>query len=1073
MKIDEERLVKSIGVLVNGRLEEEGSSWKHNNIDHLDKERRAFQNERFLAAWVLLSRCSQTTLQETWKDYRESLFDFAKRLLSEEGITDESEQRLLICYVRLLSQVVSRLVFSVEARDLLHMILDTWAFVSSNWKLDDMSHRRMNIDVADALFVMIPEEKDVTRISKALNTLWSVFSQRGIEKWSMKPPGKGEGNDQQSMTEEFRKVIALLDSILTTDETGTVDNEEYIKDTWLKLVLIIFDIQEAAISDELANKVMQWVSQHDQKLSKELRFGWHEWMMRYIAVRCSQSRSFLALRDPSLMTNLQNILLAHAVSPDDGAHRATSWRTASAVVNKIGWKWGASSSVNSPICIWARLASGEWRLQLEKGKKLSLQDQAVLDECGHMMISVVRFLVNFDANPADPKTLDAEALLHTKESVEESFLAASEYLASPPPLNFQPIVAEVWCELLPELDLDMIGSLETVVPALTNLLERFTEKCPEDAILRSLTHVQSTAAHNDRFRNLIRPLEEPIALCIRELTTQSPGPSLFSPTPDIDGSIQFPDTSTDCGPFETAHEEFSELNQEEYALPIEDTVRSRESVKEKWALRRKQSDDPMNIPSDYSVLNKKEEYSGTRAIPPLCVLLRRSWHDAMRSFTLRNMQRSKQQGMFGVSGGNTKKIDYKKTFPSVLSILQTSALNHQIETMKGEDDKALSLYPAEFDFKTTIDRMAESRSRAFLLLDFSSIVQAHTTWRKKMPRKGVQLAYSIRHNANPKLLQLFTRLGVALRVATKYDLQLVRNSKHDKLLLWEDFHVAEKPPSFYRALFDNQDAPEKNIPVTINTAFDLERIESQGKVVSNRRHQAAPRLQFLVKLDNSALPDWPSLLKNLCMKAAAAGNDIVGFAVELVTEVSRLKTLLNAITALIDFVTSEGIMRTIQVHMTLAPASAVIDDTIIEWSRSQSTKCALISIDVSRLLLANAAALCARIIGVKKTGFHAHYYIDDGCYGSLSHYSKDGAPIPLRLRSDPTDEFQNESDIQLTSTVWGPTCDGLDKVCSDVTLPILSRDDWLVFSDFGFCNEGTCFNGLSPPDIACCILGKI
>ena len=51
--------------------------------------------------------------------------------------------------------------------------------------------------------------------------------------------------------------------------------------------------------------------------------------------------------------------------------------------------------------------------------------------------------------------------------------------------------------------------------------------------------------------------------------------------------------------------------------------------------------------------------------------------------------------------------------------------------------------------------------------------------------------------------------------------------------------------------------------------------------------------------------------------------------------------------------------------------------------------------------------------------------------------------------------------------------DGLDKVCSRVALPRLSRDDWLVFTDLGFCNEGTCFNGFSPPDIACCVLGGI
>lgn len=46
-----------------------------------------------------------------------------------------------------------------------------------------------------------------------------------------------------------------------------------------------------------------------------------------------------------------------------------------------------------------------------------------------------------------------------------------------------------------------------------------------------------------------------------------------------------------------------------------------------------------------------------------------------------------------------------------------------------------------------------------------------------------------------------------------------------------------------------------------------------------------------------------------------------------------------------------------------------------------------------------------------------------------------------------------------------------DKVCSDVTLPLLSRDDWLVFTDLSPNLTGTCFNGFSAPDVAYCVLG--
>ena len=58
------------------------------------------------------------------------------------------------------------------------------------------------------------------------------------------------------------------------------------------------------------------------------------------------------------------------------------------------------------------------------------------------------------------------------------------------------------------------------------------------------------------------------------------------------------------------------------------------------------------------------------------------------------------------------------------------------------------------------------------------------------------------------------------------------------------------------------------------------------------------------------------------------------------------------------------------------------------------------------------------------------------------------------------------------STVWGPTCDGLDRVCSDIPLPILERDDWLVFPNLRSAGGlTTAFNGFDPPDTAYCVLG--
>jgi len=130
-----------------------------------------------------------------------------------------------------------------------------------------------------------------------------------------------------------------------------------------------------------------------------------------------------------------------------------------------------------------------------------------------------------------------------------------------------------------------------------------------------------------------------------------------------------------------------------------------------------------------------------------------------------------------------------------------------------------------------------------------------------------------------------------------------------------------------------------------------------------------------------------------------------------------------------------------------------------------------------------------------------HYYIDDGCYGSLqknnnsnagTHADSNGVedefhPVPLFYNNRNTNNNNHPTNNQgyredtntktFTSTVWGPTCDGLDRVCRAVPLPHLQVDDWLVFPHLG-CGGfggglglGTAFNGFEPPDTAYCVLG--
>lgn len=54
-----------------------------------------------------------------------------------------------------------------------------------------------------------------------------------------------------------------------------------------------------------------------------------------------------------------------------------------------------------------------------------------------------------------------------------------------------------------------------------------------------------------------------------------------------------------------------------------------------------------------------------------------------------------------------------------------------------------------------------------------------------------------------------------------------------------------------------------------------------------------------------------------------------------------------------------------------------------------------------------------------------------------------------------------------SSSVWGPTCDGLDQVLDNVLLPQMHLGDWMVFEDMGAYTlpVASPFNGFPVPKV--------
>ncbi|KAL4824557.1 hypothetical protein H8958_000474 [Nasalis larvatus] len=72
------------------------------------------------------------------------------------------------------------------------------------------------------------------------------------------------------------------------------------------------------------------------------------------------------------------------------------------------------------------------------------------------------------------------------------------------------------------------------------------------------------------------------------------------------------------------------------------------------------------------------------------------------------------------------------------------------------------------------------------------------------------------------------------------------------------------------------------------------------------------------------------------------------------------------------------------------------------------------------------------------------YYVNDGVYGSFNCILYDHAHVKPLLQERPKPDEKYYS-----SSIWGPTCDGLDRIVERCDLPEMHVGDWMLFENMG------------------------
>jgi hypothetical protein len=444
---------------------------------------------------------------------------------------------------------------------------------------------------------------------------------------------------------------------------------------------------------------------------------------------------------------------------------------------------------------------------------------------------------------------------------------------------------------------------------------------------------------------------------------------------------------------------------------------------------------------------------------------------------------------------------------------------------------SLSILPSGYNYQRAILQLSQSRSRAFFLLDLSQIVQRLVEWNKQQQQRyfnvvgtlqqqqqqqrrrrtssKLRFLHSIQANGDEKLLQVLIECHVGLVVTTQLDMERVmaamtmRNTRNTTTTTTAQPRVYLGTTSIM-----GSDACLRDLvwkihvhAVVVDGPDEVVRIlTSLQRMALRKRVVQVPIVRVMLRVHDNETTTWQSTLQATMQQIQSNASHAIweGISLEIGPESEWTRRQELAEQLLCTLVDAHPDLQ-FRIDVTGFESDPFPSEWVTWWQRMEKhTFIKEITVDASLALIAPAGALCTRIIGVRETKMEdavttvetdnvdassrRHYYIDDGCYGSLyqraynnksessQQKSADFTPMPLQGASSQAEPCNRN----FLSTVWGPTCDGLDRVCRDIVLPYLQRDDWLVFPNLGCSSSqglGTAFNGFAPPDTAYCVLG--
>lgn len=391
-------------------------------------------------------------------------------------------------------------------------------------------------------------------------------------------------------------------------------------------------------------------------------------------------------------------------------------------------------------------------------------------------------------------------------------------------------------------------------------------------------------------------------------------------------------------------------------------------------------------------------------------------------------------------------------------------------------DYDLQFFKNNVDVLSIINCFLEKydNDQAFYIVDLSKIIQQYYKWNEHLP--NIKPHYAIKCNPNNVIIELLAKLGCNFDCASRDEIS----------------QVLSRGVSPDRIIFANPVKASNQIKYARQEDIDLLTFDSISELYKIKLYHPKANLLVRIKIDDSnSLCRFGSKfgtsfdeLESIFSIAKASDINIIGVSFHVGSNCYSLDSYSKAISDsrnVFDLAQKHGFkFRMLDIgggfpandeKLPFEEIAKMIQESIDKCFTSNGYPQLEVIAEPGRYMVSTSHTLVLNVIGKKESIDREtkektfKYYLNDGVYGSYNCIHFDYAK--------PNIYPYNERDGKLyKSVVFGPTCDSMDTISKDCSLPDLAIGEWVYSENMGaytISSSSANFNGFKPARCYYCI----